>query len=458
MQGEYETSWCAEIFSEEVILATFHAHISASSISPNSFNESLLLYHRYRKRLRQWFVQTHSLLYCPSPRCNHVFLVSEDFAYQPLTSLIVNASLVMTQSRGISALPILCYGCITSFCHECRLEYHFPLPCLTYRAFLKSDARADALRLLSRKQEINEVPGEELLIETKPCPNCKTKWNKNEGCNHMICTVCRTHFCWICLKLWGSEHMGSFYEKYVRLCEYFISRHLYHERMISRIQIFLKQSVQNLEEFANKKLKDTSMSILLEISFSMLEMHYFLRSVFALCYIISPKISFVWLRPISEWLDHFLNPNSIDSYDSLLLVNTLTTPKKILDLGSWVIRIFEVFYSNLSELGGTMSRIDSFLFAENRDNFFPNATSLQSFSVLVPHMIQLSKNVLYAIQVIVACFFEFESSSFYCKNEVGKDSASIRRNPRMRDILSSSSVCNYFSGAQQKVLGKTVIE
>lgn len=36
------------------------------------------------------------------------------------------------------------------------------------------------------------------LKNTKPCPNCGIKTEKNGGCNHMTCARCGKHWCWIC--------------------------------------------------------------------------------------------------------------------------------------------------------------------------------------------------------------------------------------------------------------------
>lgn len=44
----------------------------------------------------------------------------------------------------------------------------------------------------------------------KPCPACKTIIYKTDGCNHMTCTRCNQHFCWLCLRTFSRS------DRYVR--------------------------------------------------------------------------------------------------------------------------------------------------------------------------------------------------------------------------------------------------
>jgi ariadne-1 len=44
------------------------------------------------------------------------------------------------------------------------------------------------------------------VSNTKPCPRCKARIEKNGGCNHMTCQSCHHEFCWICGHRWGVFH------------------------------------------------------------------------------------------------------------------------------------------------------------------------------------------------------------------------------------------------------------
>jgi len=42
------------------------------------------------------------------------------------------------------------------------------------------------------------------------CPKCKTKVEKVDGCNHMICIICNYEFCWICGGPYSDNHFVPF--------------------------------------------------------------------------------------------------------------------------------------------------------------------------------------------------------------------------------------------------------
>jgi ariadne-1 len=60
------------------------------------------------------------------------------------------------------------------------------------------------------------VVGDEGLLQTlwerentRSCPRCKRRIEKNGGCNHMQCNQCNYEFCWICGHEWNSHTVNS---------------------------------------------------------------------------------------------------------------------------------------------------------------------------------------------------------------------------------------------------------
>ena len=55
----------------------------------------------------------------------------------------------------------------------------------------------------------NRLP--ECSNEVKPCPQCGALIAKvmDGGCNHIVCSVCNCHFCWLCLKEVTEVHFLS---------------------------------------------------------------------------------------------------------------------------------------------------------------------------------------------------------------------------------------------------------
>ncbi|XP_040899377.1 ankyrin repeat and IBR domain-containing protein 1-like [Toxotes jaculatrix] len=100
------------------------------------------------------------------------------------------------------------------FCWECQGEAHEPCDCETWKLWLQkvTEMRPEELAGVSEAYE-DAANCLWLLTNSKPCANCKSPIQKNEGCNHMQCAKCKYDFCWICLEEWKkhSSSTGGYY-------------------------------------------------------------------------------------------------------------------------------------------------------------------------------------------------------------------------------------------------------
>jgi ariadne-1 len=87
--------------------------------------------------------------------------------------------------------------CGMRVCWHCRGEAHAPVTC---------DQMA-RWRVISEDKSV--IQNEWEMSNTKPCPKCKARIEKNGGCNHMTCRSCSYEFCWICGHRW-SGHNASY--------------------------------------------------------------------------------------------------------------------------------------------------------------------------------------------------------------------------------------------------------
>eukprot|EP00934_Nitzschia_sp_Nitz4_P002443 Nitzschia sp. Nitz4//scaffold6_size259037//159187//160943//NITZ4_001088-RA/size259037-augustus-gene-0.297-mRNA-1//1//CDS//3329556935//2438//frame0 len=130
------------------------------------------------------FVESNTLTrWCPGKGCERVACASSASA--------------MEREDNIAH----CDSCTTSFCLVCGEEPHAPSGC-------------KELALWNERCRNESETANWILANTKSCPKCVSRIEKNKGCNHMTCSKCAHEFCWICMGDW-TEHgtnTGGYYK------------------------------------------------------------------------------------------------------------------------------------------------------------------------------------------------------------------------------------------------------
>ncbi|KAF9003431.1 hypothetical protein BDQ17DRAFT_1242173 [Cyathus striatus] len=96
--------------------------------------------------------------FCPTPDCAQVYR----------TANIANGALIQ------------CPSCLVRICSKCHAEAHEGLACI--------DGDDDGQFKEWAKAH-----------DVKNCPGCNIPIERVEGCNHVTCTRCQTHTCWVCM-------------------------------------------------------------------------------------------------------------------------------------------------------------------------------------------------------------------------------------------------------------------
>jgi len=94
-----------------------------------------------------------------------------------------------------------CDSCTTNFCLLCGEEPHAPAVCKD-------------LAKWNEKCRNESETANWILANTKSCPKCVSRIEKNQGCNHMTCQRCKFEFCWICMGDWHDHgaNTGGYYK------------------------------------------------------------------------------------------------------------------------------------------------------------------------------------------------------------------------------------------------------
>lgn len=83
-------------------------------------------------------------------------------------------------------LLAVCEDCAYAFCTRCRQSWH--------GEFVRCRPKIEAEELAEEERASLEY----IHRWTRPCASCDAPAQKTEGCNHMICFRCNTHFCYLC--------------------------------------------------------------------------------------------------------------------------------------------------------------------------------------------------------------------------------------------------------------------
>ncbi|KAG6617493.1 ariadne-like ubiquitin ligase [Phytophthora cinnamomi] len=129
-------------------------------------------YRKYARFLLRSFVDINKgVKWCPSAGC----------------------SKAITSAGGLSSVTCTC-GCV--FCLRCGEEAHSPVTC-------------EQLAAWQEKCRNESETANWILANTKKCPKCSVRIEKNQGCNHMTCRSCNYEFCWICMEGWDKHGSGT---------------------------------------------------------------------------------------------------------------------------------------------------------------------------------------------------------------------------------------------------------
>ena len=144
---------------------------------PRSFFTSLLeepASERYCMFVMRNYIETSkNMRYCPSPGCAKVAI-------------------------GSGVTKVNC-TCSNPFCFRCGEEAHDPCSCTQLAEW--------SLKCINESETANWI-----LANTKKCPRCNTRIEKNQGCNHMNCKLCKFEFCWICMGSWADHGQVPFHD------------------------------------------------------------------------------------------------------------------------------------------------------------------------------------------------------------------------------------------------------
>lgn len=145
-----------------------------------------------------------SMKWCPYPGCARAVHLPEIENTNGSNSLLTAVKIPEDTSRAVDC------GNGHYFCWNCLGEAHEPCSCNNWKCWHQKIAEVKPEQLTGTEVETEAAANCLWLVtNSKPCPNCKSPIQKNEGCNHMKCSKCKHDFCWVCLEQWKRHNSST---------------------------------------------------------------------------------------------------------------------------------------------------------------------------------------------------------------------------------------------------------
>ena len=115
--------------------------------------------------------------YCPTADCGMVYRVSKE------------------------GRRFTCCACQAEICTSCQMQWHDGITCAMFKSEKEVKGRLEEWMMQDPSNRKN-------------CRKCNTPIEKNEGCNHMTCSACKSHMCWLCLEVFPTEQQVYAHQDY----------------------------------------------------------------------------------------------------------------------------------------------------------------------------------------------------------------------------------------------------
>mmetsp|Transcript_50405 Transcript_50405/g.113323 ORF Transcript_50405/g.113323 Transcript_50405/m.113323 type:complete len:546 (-) Transcript_50405:161-1798(-) len=176
-----------------------------------------------QKKYKEWYLRSYvddnpSVKWCTNP----------------------NGCCYACEYQGVDPCEIRCNCCFV-WCWACGEEAHRPADCKKVNQWnIKNSAESENISWIK--------------ANTKKCPKCHKPIEKNQGCNHMVCSKaggCGHEFCWLCLGDWTTHgtSTGGYYQCNIYDRQAKEGKHVEEERTRQRAKHALDKYMFYFERF-----------------------------------------------------------------------------------------------------------------------------------------------------------------------------------------------------------------